>query len=121
MFKFQLDTSDLLVVETSGFWTVAEADDYISQLSKHLDMMRRRRGYSLALVDGREAQVQTPEVMSRMADIQSILISTPRDRAAYVVVNSIAKLQAQRLSKSEQLKVFLSPEAAKTWLNAYEA
>ena len=117
VFKFEID-SGILLVETSGFWTVDEADAYMGELRLHLDAMRRRNGYSLILVDGRQAQVQTGEVMSRMDDIQSVLVSGDRDRAAYVVVNSIAKLQAQRLSRSENLKVFLSPEEARAWLIA---
>ena len=57
--------------------------------------------------------------MEKVADIETLLITTARDRAAYVVANSLSKLQARRLAKTGQLEVFLSPSAARTWLLAY--
>lgn len=121
MYRFDNDPSGLLLIELAGFWTVAEADNYLRELASRLDHSRRTRGYALALVDGRQSDIQPADVMDRMRDIESILVATERDRAAYVVVNSIAKLQAQRLATTDQLKVFLSPSAARTWLLAYES
>ena len=120
MFRFTQDPSGVLEVEASGFWTVVEADQYMSELTARLTATRARYGYALVLVDGRQAQVQTAEVMKRMSHIQQVLISNDRDRAAYIVTSSLAKMQAQRLSTSERLKVFLSPTAARIWLLAYE-
>lgn len=121
MFTFQVQPPGIICVETKGFWTIEEADRYLAELTGHVEKMRREQGYALVLVDGREGVVQAPPVMERVSGIQSILIRDPRDRAAYVVESSLAKLQAQRLSTSEQLKVFLSPSAARTWILAYHA
>jgi hypothetical protein len=119
MFTFELQPPGVLHVETEGFWTVADADAYIAALDDHLMRMRRTQGHALVVVDGRKSSVQSAPVMERVAGIQSILIRNPNDRAAYVVESSLAKLQAQRLSSTEQLKVFLSPSAARTWVLAY--
>lgn len=120
MYSFENDPSGMLLVETSGFWTVAEAENYQRELASQLERRRRMYGYSLAFIDGRHTEVQPPEVMARLADLQSFLVVGERDRAAYVVANSLAKMQAQRLATTDQLKVFLSPSAARTWLLAYE-
>ena len=120
MYRFEADPSGILLVETAGFWTVPEADAYIATLRRHVGESRRMRGYSLVLVDGRQSEIQTTEVMTRVGDIESVLVETGRDRAAYIVTNSLAKLQAQRLASTDRLKVFLSPSAARTWLLAYE-
>lgn len=120
MFKFELQPPGMLHVETSGFWSIEEADAYVAKLHEHVVSMRRRQGYSLVLVDGRDSAVQSAEVMARVSGIQNLLIENERDRAAYVVATSLAKIQAQRLSTSEQLKVFVSPSAARTWVLAHE-
>lgn len=119
MYTFELQPSGLLHVETNGFWSVADADAYVAELRERTAAMRRSQGCALVLVDGRESAVQSAEVMARVAAIQSILIVAPGDRAAYVVKSSLAKMQAQRLSTTEQLKVFLSPDAARTWVLAH--
>lgn len=121
MFRFELQTPGILLVETSGFWSLEEADQYLAELEERVRGLRRRQGYALVLVDGRDSAVQSAGVMERVARIQSILIEHPRDRAAYIVETSLAKLQAQRLSTTEQLKVFVSPTAARTWVLAYHS
>lgn len=120
MYSFASDPSGILLIEITGFWTIQTADSYLAELRAQIMQVRRRKGYSLVMVDGRQSQIQTAEVMERMGDIQAILVESARDRAAYIVTNSLAKLQAQRLSTTDRLKVFLSPSAARTWLLAYE-
>lgn len=118
MYHFTMEAGGLLHVATSGFWSIEDADGYIDQLRAHVAALRRERGHALVLVDGRESTVQATPVMERVAGIQSILIRDPRDRAAYVVRSSLAKMQAQRLSATDQLQVFLSSDAARSWLLA---
>ncbi|MCP1470365.1 hypothetical protein J3E64_002053 [Sphingobium sp. OAS761] len=120
MYRFEIDDAGVLKVETSGFWDVPTARGYLSEMKRYLTNVRDRWGYSLVLVDGRESQIQPKEVMDEFENLESLLISTRGDRAAYIVANSLAKMQAQRLTASERLKVFLSPTAARTWLTAYE-
>jgi hypothetical protein len=116
MFRFELQPPGILYVETSGFWTDDEADHYIMELHSHCTDLRRVQGFALVLVDGRHSAVQSPQVMAKVADIQSILIRDPRDRAAYVVPSSLAKLQAARLSTTKQLEVFTAVDAARAWV-----
>lgn len=118
MFRFELQSSGILYVETSGFWTDAEADRYIAELQSHCTRLRNMRGFALVLVDGQSSLVQSSQVMVKVAGIQSILIQDVRDRAAYVVPNSLAKLQAARLSTTEQLGIFTSVGEARSWLLA---
>jgi hypothetical protein len=120
MYRFAMEDSGILCVETSGFWDVAEAETYLRELQARTEALRRSSGEVLVLVDGRTAQVQSAPVMEKVAGIQDILIVGERDRAAYIVENSLSKMQAQRLSTTDRLKVFLSPSAARTWLLAYQ-
>lgn len=115
-FTFEVLPPGFVHVATAGFWSEADASRYIAELRRHTDDLRSRHGFSLVLVDGRNTVVQSAKVMELVADIQSVLIVDPRDRAAYVVPNSLAKLQAQRLSTTDQLKVFTSPDEARTWV-----
>jgi hypothetical protein len=120
MYRFALEDSGILCIETSGFWDIAEAERYLAELKARTESLRRADGHVLVLVDGRAAQVQSAPVMEKVAGIQDILIVGDRDRAAYIVENSLSKMQAQRLSTTDRLKVFLSPSAARTWLLAYQ-
>lgn len=119
MYRFEIEESGILSVETSGFWSDADADAYLATLREHLTRARLRHGAALVLVDGRQAAVQSATVMKKVADIETILIASEYDRAAYVVANSLSKLQARRLANTNQLEMFLSPSAARTWLLAY--
>lgn len=118
MFEFQWEAPGLLYVIARGHWSDADAEEYITALSSKVADIRRSRGNARVLVDGRESMVQPASVMAKLGGIQSILISTPGDRAAYVVRSALGKLQAQRLSTTEQLQVFLLPEEARQWLMA---
>lgn len=118
MFRFELQPSGMLLVETSGFWSDADADRYIAELQDRCAKLRRDQGFSLVLVDGRQSTIQSAQVMTKVAGIQSILIKHPGDRAAYVVPNNLAKLQAARLSTTEQLQVFTSVDEARGWVLA---
>jgi hypothetical protein len=120
MYRFSDDDGNVVKVTTTGFWDIATARTYLAELRRRVTEMRERRGYALALVDGRNSTVQPQEVMEEFADIESLLIAAEGDRAAYVVADSLAKMQGQRLATSNRLKVFLSPTAAYTWLTAYE-
>jgi hypothetical protein len=116
-YRFDLEESGILSIETSGFWSDAEADAYLAELRDQIVQARRLHGAALVLVDGRSAAVQSASVMEKVARIETILIVSDRDRAAYVVANSLSKLR--RLAATDQLEVFLSPSAARTWLLAY--
>ena len=118
MFRIELQAPGMLYVETSGFWAEAEADRYVAELQGHCAALRRTQGFALVLVDGRQGAVQSPQVMAKVADIQSILIRDRRDRAAYVVPNNLAKLQAARLSTTRQLGIFTTVDEARAWLLA---
>ena len=119
MYRFEHEEPGILAVTIWGFWTDGDADAYLAEMRDRTMALRRSQGYALVLVDGRETAVQSATVMGKVAGIEEILIRDERDRAACVVANSLSKMQAQRLSRTEQLRVFLSPSAARTWLLAY--
>ncbi|WP_375194179.1 hypothetical protein [Sphingobium sp.] len=116
MFEFQWQAPGFLHVIVRGLWSDTDADDYVAGLSAKAAEIRRIYGSARVLVDGRESLVQPASVMAKMAGIQAILICVPNDRAAYVVRSALGKLQAQRLSTTDQLQVFLSAEEAQQWL-----
>lgn len=120
MYRIGVEDSGLIVVVTSGFWSVALADAYRIELAQYLAAARAKRGYALSLIDGRENAVQSPEVMARFADFENLTAPGERDRSALVVPSSLAKLQAHRITKSPRSKAFLSLNAARMWLLAYE-
>ena len=120
MYRFSEEDRNVIKVTTVGFWDIATARAYLAEMKRRVAEMRQRRGYALVLVDGRESTVQSKEVMDEFTDLESMLIAREGDRAAYVVADSLAKMQGQRLATSDRLKVFLSPTAALTWVTAYE-
>lgn len=118
MYRFEMEPSGIMLIEVSGFMELDEARSYLAELRSRLAELRGTRGRALVLVDGRQAEIQSAAVMEEMQGLQSILLYGAEDRAAYIVQNSLAKFQARRLASSEQLKMFLSPSAARTWLLA---
>ena len=107
-------------VRSAGFWTLEEAAAYSRDLAAALEECRREAGYVLVHLDAREALPQSAAVLARLAEVESILVRTPHDRIAIVAPNGLLKYQFQRLSRSRQISIFLSPSAAETWLYAHE-
>lgn len=118
MYQIELRPPGRLHVTVAGLLSEADADRYIVELSSAADKMRKGNGHALILVDGRESPVQPAQIMAKMANIQSILIVNEKDRAAYVVRSTLGKMQAQRLSNSAQLNIFLTEQEALDWLEA---
>jgi hypothetical protein len=118
LFNFTIENTGIVVVEAFGFWTTAIADAYLEALERNLTAARKKRGYALSLIDGRHSAVQPPEVIERLAAVETISVPCTGDRSAYIVPNSLVKLQAKRLIHTTRMEVFLSPDAARTWLLA---
>ncbi|QGP81108.1 hypothetical protein [Sphingobium sp. CAP-1] len=116
MVEFHWEPAGFLRVVVTGLWSDADADAYVAALSARISEVRRLHGVARALVDGRDSLVQPASVMAKMEDIQNLLITTPGDRAAYVVRSALGRLQAQRLSSTDRLQVFLSIDEATEWL-----
>jgi hypothetical protein len=70
-----------------------------------------------AIIDAREAVIQNPESVER------IRVGTPEiyvsgDRVAMLVSNSLVKMQLRRVVDERTHELFMSANAATTWLGA---
>ncbi len=103
-----------------GFWTPTIIGDHFDELAF---VMRpyRAAGVSVRMVvDLRKSGIQSQETIVRMqAGVKSV--TRPGDRMAIVVSSSLAKIQMRRMIGGEQHEFFVSPGAAQTWADAYQA
>ena len=99
-----------------GFWTLAEADAYIADLSLLVARVRARSPRVKVLIDRRFAPIQSTEVAERLGAANSLF--QPGDSFAFVVDSYLAKAQLRRLFVLDYSKAFMSLDAAETWLGA---
>lgn len=122
MFTFELDNKAGIVrSHLAGFWSADEAERYVAELLAHAPVARARYGHLKFLVDARELPVQPAEVSARLVGLDAKLLHEPGDRFACVVATSLLKIQAQRTLTMDAGKIFVSENAALTWLLAFVA
>lgn len=126
MFDFKLDRDSKLVrAAVGGFWNEHEAKLFASAFQSHARQARDLWGVVRMLIDARESPVQSPEVMKALVGLNQSLIEVPGDRIAVIVATSLVKMQAHRVMSDEFERgsdvggLFLSPNAAETWLCAH--
>jgi hypothetical protein len=117
LYSFSFDeSSGILYVKVTGFWSLELAERYVIEQLSHWNEARRRAGCLRLLVDGSESSVQSPEVSLRVRNGRKDMIKSPRDRAAIVVGTNLVRLQTERTIESEQMHVFTSVAEAERWL-----
>jgi hypothetical protein len=101
-----------------GAWTVDYVDVHFAELAVLIDRVRSQHGEVLALVDLSRAPVQSDEVAARIHSATARLY-TARDRIALIVQSFLLKAQMKRATWQANAAIFVSPNAAETWLCAH--
>lgn len=96
-----------------GFWTLDTFHRFSEELKAEIIRLRGRHGKVKVLSDSREFPVQSHDVMEAFA--QSFRKPTG-NRTAIIVGTMLNKMQAERTLGSPGLRVFLSVEEARAWL-----
>lgn len=128
MFEFSQDDEARIVrVVVGDFWTVEEARDFANHYRENVRIARAQWGVVRMLVDARASPVQATEVAQEYVGLHRTAMTDPRDRVAVIVATSLVKMQTRRVLTEEMSEatdagnVFVSPEAAETWLCADKA
>jgi hypothetical protein len=100
----------------AGFWSVRQATDYFADWRAIVRDIHSR-GLSLhAIVDLREAQVQSNDVAAVIGSVTAEIYRTG-DHIAMIVPTSLAKMQMRRVLDARYHEFFVSPDAADLWLD----
>ena len=104
--------SGLVRATIRGFWPMEVAVAYVDEMAGIL-AVARRRGSARLIVDLTGAAIQSPEVMQKLGVLD---MYAPEDRVAVIVASSLLKTQLKRVFVKANLAVFVSEEAAETWV-----
>jgi len=116
---FHYDETDRIVRTTGvGTWTIDIIEAHIRAIAPLLRKVREQDGKVLAMVDLTRAPLQSAEVTRRILDPNGPLCGAG-DRVALIVQSSLLKVQMKRVDGNDDIAVFISPYAARTWLCAY--
>lgn len=111
--------SGLIRVIGQGQWTTSQVDLHFAALSGLIAERRRSGGAVLVLVDLRDSLVQQPEIVEQIGRAVTRIYDSS-DRVAVVVASSLLKLQLKRVANVASIEFFVSMNAARTWLTAYQ-
>ncbi len=103
-----------------GAWTLDYVDVHFAELAVLIDRVRDQNGEVLALVDLSRAPVQSDEVAERINRATAQLYGA-RDRIALIVQSFLLKAQMKRAAWKSNTAIFVSANAAETWLCAHRA
>jgi hypothetical protein len=104
-------------LQAVGFWTVAEAHQFVSVLTKVIVRLRQAYGSARILSDISGMPVQSDDVARCLGDANARLFE-PSDRLAVIVDSYLVRGQWRRQFSRDNSQAFLSPSAAETWLRA---
>jgi len=103
-----------------GAWTVDYVDVHFAELAVLIERVREQNGEVLALVDLSRAPAQSDEVAERINRATAQLYHA-RDRIALIVQSFLLKAQMKRAAWHSNTAIFVSANAAETWLCAHRA
>jgi hypothetical protein len=110
--------SGITVVTGVGSWTPAYVDAHFAELRRQVDAQRQLGIAVQVVVDLRDADIQPQGTSERIA-ANADNSYREGDRVAIVVSSSIAKMHMRRCAAKRNFELFLSYNAALTWLTAY--
>ncbi|WP_423602234.1 hypothetical protein [Sphingomonas sp. MS122] len=112
------DRLKILRINQVAVQTREEVDQYLAVLGEIVRDVRLRFGRVRVLADLRNAPVRTQEAAERMR-MGNLALYRSGDRVALIVESSLLKMQLRR-TLVEYQNIFLSPNAAETWLTALD-
>lgn len=110
------DRLALIRISCTGLRLGDEVDRYLSVLEPIVADMRACHGRVRVLADLRNAPIRTQEAADKMRAGNLRLYRTG-DRVALIVESSLLKMQLRR-TLVEYQNIFVSPNAAETWVTA---
>ncbi len=114
--SFETDlAAGFVTVSGSGMWSAARAEAHFRELEHTILKIRREHGSVRALIDLREASVQTTETAAIMRE-WTTRIYRVADRVAVVCATALLALQIKRAANVETLATFHEIEPAMTWI-----
>ncbi len=116
MFNFAYDpAAGILRVTVLGSWTMPEVERYAREAGPQFAKAREAAGLLRLLVDLSATDVLSQALMEPLAKA-GMQYSLADDRVALVVGSVLLKLQMKRMVGDAPAAIFLSDEAAVTWL-----
>jgi hypothetical protein len=117
--EFEEETG-ILKVTVFGFFTDEVAAQFGHDFPRAVRSARARTSELRTLMDATVGTVMTPAVAARMKGLEEAFVTEPSDRAAVIVGSSLHKLQIRRIFDPRRTQVFVSENAARIWLLAYD-
>lgn len=108
----------VLRVMQQGFWSMADFQAYLAQLSMHHERLMRTRGRYRMLSDCANFPVQSAEVTEAFRIQFTKLHFGHSIRCAIIAGSTLNKLQASRALPQSQVRTFLDRTQALAWLMA---
>lgn len=119
MFHIEYDHSaNCLNIRVAGFWKPEDVAVMAREAGAKALAARAIRPDFNACVESLEFPVQAMDVAELLATSVRAGLSLTTGRAAIVVGSQLNKVQAERTLADPRLRVFLTLEAARTWLAA---
>lgn len=110
----------LLRMTLSGFFGEDDIRRFLAERDAALRMLRCAPNQHVTLVDIRDMQIQSQELVSRFQQV----LGDPRcaaRRIAFVISKSLARLQLQRAAEGRGARYFTSSAEAEAWLETSSA
>lgn len=121
-FDIRFDPRDpILFLRLSGFWTLPIALAFEAALQDAGRDLRLAEKCTGTLSDSRAFPVQSEEVGAVLARIRLAGPGHEPWPTAIVVGSALNKLQAERVMKRDNVRVFLDMDEARAWLRARTA
>lgn len=114
MFKIVRDVShNLIDVRLSGFFEVADAEEYVAAIKDMFFRARMAAGYRI-IIDCSECQLQKQEVLAVFA---KHMAEFPKaKRIAVVTGSSLIRMQIKRVMTQSYMEIFEDRQAAHHWV-----
>lgn len=109
----------ITVTSAADLWSPEDIDRHFDRLATVIDEQRRAGQQVRVLVDLRAAPPQPTETLARIGT-RTVTTYRPGDRVAIVVTSSLAKMQMRDIMRSGDNALFLSADAARLWLHAFD-
>lgn len=109
----------ILRVHSSGILEPEQIDQCFDEAGEIAKSVRANGGVMRVLVNTRDAIIQNKSTEERMR-VGTNALYLPCDRVAMLVKSSLVKAQLRRIVDDSTHQMFLSENAALTWLLAYD-
>lgn len=116
-FVFEEDTG-VLRLKVLGLWTAAEIERFGLEANEHFVAARRSVGYLRLLIDCSHGFICPQDLVEPLAHAGK-QYARDDDRMALIVNSSLMKMQVRRMMGDAPSNMFISNNAAVTWLTAH--